>query len=277
MDPVQVAIMRVKAEIPRDILSQAFMPKRYDPTRRDRYFDNVSSTSIDEQIKLQVIEGRVSIDANLVGGTEMYLPIRLAELQTVDGWNMVYRFPREVTGGRRIISVHELNYGYTTGNWGGGGISPSNTNNLLSIAREIIRGTSGVQSVGSSYVQLVGINTVLVNDLNQAIGDAVLRCTLAHEPNFNDVKPAYYHNFSQLVLYAVKAHVHNQLVVDLDEGQIRAGMTLGRIREITDQYADMNQVYYDYLTTTFTKVMLMNDTEKYRKVLKLSLGSKPRW
>ena len=134
MDPVQVAIMRVKAEIPRDILSQAFMPKRYDPTRRDRYFDNVSSTSIDEQIKLQVIEGRVSIDANLVGGTEMYLPIRLAELQTVDGWNMVYRFPREVTGGRRIISVHELNYGYTTGNWGGGGISPSNTNNLLSIS-----------------------------------------------------------------------------------------------------------------------------------------------
>jgi len=277
MDPVQVAIMRVKAEVPRDLLDQAFMPKRYDPTRRDRYFDNVSTTSIDEQIRLHVIEGRVAVDVNLVGGTEMYLPLMMAELEMVDGWNMVYRFPREATGGRRIISAHELNYGYTTGSWAGGGITPSNTNNMLSIARQIIRSTSGVQSVGSSYVQLVGINTILVNDMNQIIGDAVLRCTLAHEPNFNDIKPAYYHNFSQLVVYAAKAHIHNTLVVDMDEGQIRAGMSLGRIREITDQYADSNQLYYDYLSTTWTKIALLNDTEKYRKVLKLSLGSKPKW
>lgn len=277
MDPVQVAIMRIKREIPRDILEQAFLPKRYDATRKDRYFDNVSAVSIDEQIRLQVIEGRVAIDANLVGGTEMYLPLMSAELQMVDGWNMIYRFPREITGGRRIITVHELNYGYASGFYAGGSINPVNNSNLLSVARQIIRGTTGVQSLGSSYVQLVGVNTVLVNDVNQMIGDAVIRCTLAHEPNFNDIKPAYYHNFSQLAVYAAKAHVHNTLLIDLDEGAIRAGMALGRVRETVDGYADANELYYAYLSTTWTKVALMNDTEKYRKVMQLALGSKPRW
>lgn len=275
MDPISVAIMRIKAEIPRDILDQAFSSKRYDPTRQDRYFDNISANALDQQIKTQVIEGRVSIDANLVSGTEMYLPLALAEIEVIDSWNVIYRFPREAVGGRRIVSAHELSYGYAFGAGGIGGVS-SGSNNLLSAARQVLRATTGTGNIGSSYVQLVGPNTILVNDVNQLIGDAVIRCTLTHEPNFNDIKPANYHNFGQLALLATKAHVHNRLVVDMDEGQIRAGMTLGRIREITDQYADANQLYYDYLTTTFTKVMTMNDTEKMRKILRMSLGSKPR-
>lgn len=278
MDPVTVALIKVKAEIPRDILKQAFMPKRYDPVENDRYFDNVTSVSIDQQIRQIVIEGRVSIDVNLIGGTEMFLPLGLAQREFLDAWNMIYRFSRDVLGGRRITTVHELVYGITQGLSGQGTAGyDGRASDLLLVGRDIMRAVGGTATLGTAYVQIVGVNTVLVNDANQVIGDAALRATVTHEPNFNDLKPVYYHAFAELVALAVKGYIYNTLVIDLDEGQIRGGMTLGRIREVVDSYADANQMYWEYLTTKWQRISTMNNTEQYRKILKMSLGAKPRY
>lgn len=278
MDPVTVALIKVKAEVPRDILKQAFMPKRYDPVRDERYFDNVTSVSIDQQIRDLVIQARVAIDINLIGGTEMFLPLALAERDYIDSWNIVYRFGRDALGGRKITTVHELVYGITQGLSGQGTAGYDNrASDLLLVGRDIMRAVSGMNTLGTAYVQLVGVNTILVNDTNQIIADAAIRATVSHEPNFADLKPAYYHAFAELVALAVKGYIHTALVVDIDEGQIRGGMTIGRIREIIDQYADANQMYWEYLTTKWQRIATMNDTEKYRKVMKLSLGAKPRY
>lgn len=277
MDPISVAILKCKAEIPFDILKQAFLPKRYDPTRKDRYFDNVTSTSIDHQIRQLVVEGRVSIDANLCGGTEMFLPLALAQREYVDKWNIVYRFDRDDLGGRRIVTVHELIYGMQPGYSGQTTGYDSRGSQMLQVGRDILRATVGTTQMGTSYVQLVGVNTILVNDISQIVGNAAVRCTLTHEPNFGDLKPAYYHKFAEMVALACKGHIYNTLVIDIDEGQIRGGATIGRIREIVDQYADANQMYWEYLTTRWKKISKLNNTEQYRKILKMSLGAKPRY
>jgi hypothetical protein len=277
MDPISVAILKCKADIPIDILKQAFLPKRYDPTRQDRYFDNVTSTSIDHQIRQLVVEGRVAIDANLCGGTEMFLPLAMAAREYVDQWNIVYRFNRDELGGRRIVTVHELIYGMQPGYSGQTTGYDSRGSQMLQVGRDILRATAGTTQMGTSYVQLVGVNTILVNDITQIVGNAAIRCTLTHEPNFNDLKPAYYHKFAEMVALACKAYIYNILIIELDEGQIRGGSTLGRIREIVDSYADAGQLYWDFLTTRWKKITTMNNTEQYRKILKLNLGAKPRY
>lgn len=277
MDPISVAILKCKAEIPRDILRQAFMPKRYDPTRKDRYFDNVTSTEIDQAIRDLVIEGRVAVDVNLCSGTEMFLPVTMAEHEYVDQWNIIYRFSRDQLGGRRITQVHELLYGMQPGYSGQTSGYDSRGSSLLQVARDIARATSGTTQMGSSYVQLVGVNTVLVNDITQIISNAAIRCRVTNEPNFANLKPCYYADFAEMVALAVKGHIYNILVIDLDEGQIRGGASLGRIREIIDSYADANQMYWEYVTTKWPVIGVLNDTEQWRKILKLSLGARPRF
>jgi hypothetical protein len=279
MDPVTTAINNIKFEVPREILNQAFMPKRYDPTRRVRYQDNVFAASIDELIRTIVVDGRVAIDVNLLSGTEMVLPLSHAERDHVDPWNVIYRFGTDVTGGRRITAVYEVLYGVTQGLNGNNvsGLTMQRSSAMLKVGRDILNASVGVNTASTSYCQLVGQNTVLVNDVNQMIAYGGLRCRLSHELNFNDIKPVYYHAFGELVTLATKAYIYNTLVIDLDEGAIKGGASLGRIREIVDQYADANQMYKEYLTTKWQRIGMMNDTEAYRKVMKLALGARPKF
>jgi hypothetical protein len=100
---------------------------------------------------------------------------------------------------------------------------------------------------------------------------------VSHEANFNNLDPMYYAEFAELVFRAVKAYIYNNLIIDLDEGQIRAGASLGRIREIIDSYADADQMYMDYLNVDWKKVGMLADQELKRKILKLSLGARPRY
>lgn len=276
MDPVSVALMRIRmGEIPRELLRLAFMPKRYDPTRQERYQDNVFASDIEHLMRLIVVEGRVSIDVNLISGTEMFLPLSMAEREYVDIWNVIYRFGREATGGRRIVTAHEVTYGQTQTMSGSlGGAFNTQASIALQATRDVLRATTGMQTLSTAYVQIVGVNTLLVNDINQMIGTAMVRCTLGHEPNFNDIKPHYVHAFGEMIVLAVKAYVFNQLVVDMDEGQIKSGMSVGRIREELDKLSDANAMYMEYLTKTWPKLGLMNDTERFKKVMKLALGSK---
>ena len=277
MTPISTAIQRVLREVPREILKQGFMPKRYDPVRGDRYFDNVDTISLDEQIRELVIEGRVAVDCNITGGTEVLLPMRNADREYVDSWNIIYRFPANILGKRKITQVHEMIYGLTQGLAGSTATGfDSRNSGVLKDVRNLIRATNGVAMMGTAYVQLLNHNTILVNDSNQVMGDAAVRCTITHEPNFNDIKVPYYRDFGEMVVLAVKAHIYNTLVVDLDEGFIRGGAALGRIREIIDGYADANQMYNEFVDNVWPKLAILMDPDKYRKVMKLSMGGKPR-
>lgn len=278
MDPVAVALMRIKHEVPRDVLEQAFLPSRYDPTRHERYSDKVHSGNLDFLIRTQVVDARVSIDVNLLTGTELYLPLALATREAVDPWNTIYRFDSIATGGRHIVTAHEVLYGLAQGIQSGSfGSFDTRSSQYLHIAKDILKAGGGTSPAGTAYVQLVAPNTVLVNDITQISGPGVLRCKLCHDLNFSDILPVYYHAFGELIVLATKAYIYNQLVIEIDESQLRGGMTIGRFREVVDQYADAGRMYMEYLTTRWQKIGTMNDTEQYRKIMKMNLGAKPKY
>jgi len=278
IDPISVAIMRTKRTIPIDVLNQAFMPKRYDPTRKERFYDNLEPGVIDHLIKKVIVDGRVAIDVNLISGTELYLPLGWAHREFIDPWNIIYRFDYKATGGRNITAAHEVLYGLTQGvQIGTYGAFDTRASQFLHVSRDILNAAGGTTPVGTAYVQIVAPNTILVNDINQVVGPGVLRCQLSHEPNFNNIPSHYYHAFGELIVLATKSFVYNTLVIDLDEGMLRAGQQIGRFREEVDKLADAETMYMEYLTTKWQKIANMADSERFRKILKITLGGKPKF
>lgn len=278
MDAVSYCVSKIRQHIPRQLLDEAFKPQRYDPIRSVRRYDNVLSQSLDDLIRTKIMEGMVGIDLEQIAGTEDLIPISMAERIPYDPWNVVYRFNKKDLGGRNIIKVHEILLGYNLG-FGVGGYGEQNRSKdmLTSVARDISRATTGVESTGSAYVELIGPNTVLVNDINIISGYTTLRCTLTYDKLFNEIKPAYRRDLAALSVLAAKAYIYNHLVIDVDEGVIRAGKTLGSFKQTLDKYEDSIQMYEEMIDTTISKIAIMNDTEQYRKVMKLALGSRPKY
>lgn len=278
MDAVSYCVSKIRQHIPRQLLDEAFKPQRYDPIRSVRRYDNVLSQSLDDLIRTKIMEGMVGIDLEQIAGTEDLIPISMAERIPYDPWNVVYRFNKKDLGGRNIIKVHEILLGYNLG-YGVGGYGEQNRSKdmLTSVARDISRATIGVPSTGSAYVELIGPNTILVNDINIISGYTTVRCTLTYDKLFNEIKPAYRRDLAALSVLAAKAYIYNHLVIDVDEGVIRAGKTLGSFKQTLDKYEDSIQMYEEMIDTTISKIAIMNDTEQYRKVMKLALGSRPKY
>jgi hypothetical protein len=123
-------------------------------------------------------------------------------------------------------------------------------------------------------VTLIGDNTVLVSDAQALPGVMYLRCMLQHEPNFANLPSAYYKKFSELCVLAAKAWIWTNLVIPLDEGLIKAGSTINRFREIVDSFQDADQMYEDFLRDKWRVSGVMADKEKYRRILRMTVGGR---
>lgn len=277
-DTLSYAISRIKRAIPKALLQEAFLPQRYDPGRKTRSYGNVLAQSLDDQIKSKVITGWIAPDLDNFAGVEDTIPLSLGTRETYDSWNVIYKFDSRALGNRTINKVHEVLYGMESGYGAGnyGPISPQGSK-MNHVMRDITRASTGAPTTGTAYVELIGPNIVLINDSNALSSWAYLRCTLSFDDTFSEIKPIYRSDFAQVAVLAAKAFIYNTLVIDVDEGVIRSGKALGRFREILDSYSDSLEVYDDLMNTKMRKIMIMNDTEQYRKVMKLALGAKPKF
>jgi len=264
---------QIKWEIPREIIQEAFMPRKYDPARRERYRDNQLGLNVDSIIRREVLEARVGVDVNLCSGVETTIRLTGIPMDIIDPWNIIYRIPQSMTGGRQITAVYSVTFG--EGNViGSNRMMMKGGSPLLEAAAGIYMSQAPIPAVHSPYVTLVGDNTVLINDAQALPGILYLRCMLTHEPNFNNIKPAYYRKFAELAILAAKAYIYNRLIIQLDEGEIKAGISIGRFREIVDSYADANQMYKEFLHDKWRVSSVCNDTEKYRRILRFTVGGR---
>ena len=277
-DAVSYAISRVKRAIPAQLLQEAFLPQRYDPTRKTRRFDSVLAQSLEEQIKARIIDSYIALDLATFAGTEDIIRLDMATREAYDPWNVIYRFDSRALGNRTINKVHEVLYGIQSG-FGTGNYGPLHpqSSKFVHVMKEVGAATAGSPNTGTAYVELIGPNTILINDVNALMGYASVRCTLSYDDTFSEIKSVYRRDFSELAVAAAKAYIYNTLVIDVDEGVIRGGKTVGRFREVLDSYQDQLQIYDELIDGKFQKIALMNDTEAYRKIMKLQLGSKPKY
>lgn len=264
MGPLSKCIDEVKFRIPRAILEAVFI-------KRAQHW-RLTPASLDEHILNEVVRPRVLVDCNLVGGTEVFIPLDGVPLERGNDYTTVYRIPKDKTQGRSIMSVLNITFSDPT-KVSSYGVAAGAHNSIMMQAGQAVMDAMGSMPVTSTaYVQLIGENVVMVRDTVVLPANIYLRCLLENDENMSHLQLKSYRDFSKLVEYAVKAYIYNEYVIPMDMGELYGGQALGRFKEIIDSYADAEELYQDFLRDKWQKISLMNDREQWTRFLRLGMG-----
>lgn len=270
MNPITKSLADLSFKIPKEILKEVFTPKTYNFRRQ--------AINYEEQITNLVIRSRVMVDCDLVGGTEVFIPLWEVPSQTLatDRLVTVYNIPLEKTQGRTITSVLSLSYinGPTASYMNATqAFDPCSVTDVGLAGKAMMDAGSSLPMPSSAKVQLIGHNVVMVKDTIVTSGLGLLRCILANDESFSHLQIRSIPYFSRLVELAVKSYIYNNYTITLDRARIEGGAEIGRFKEIVDGYADAEEMYQDYLLNTWQKTAFMNDRESFERFMKTMIGA----
>lgn len=268
MNPIQKAIMDVKYKIPPQILQAAFVHREFGH-RPIPY-------NVDALIRDRVIDARVLVDCNLVGGQQVVIPLINVVPEYLDPTTVIYRIPKALTQGRMITRALSMSVG--AGSAAAMGLL-NNTNGyaysgLEDAADAVAASHNAIPMVSTAYIRIIAENTIMVTEQVALPSNISLRCMLEYDPDLTQLKPTSFPKFSRLVELAVKAYIHNELIIPMGQGQLSGGMELGRFREVIDSYADSNELYDTYLQETWRKVALLDDATSRERHLRIIAGAR---
>jgi hypothetical protein len=264
MDCIRYSLANIKRVIPMEILRTVFL-------QRQAFFrDNMEN--IDEDIMSAVIRPRVLVDCNLVGGTEVFLPLDGLPVYRQNDYTSVYRIPKEYTQGRSIMSVMNITFSDPTKVSSYGVAAGDQNTFMLQGAQAVMDAQGSIPVTSTAYVQLIGENVVMVRDTVVLPANIYLRCQLANDENMSHIQLRSYKPFSEMVILAVKAYIYNAYIIQMDLGQLFGGQNIGRFKEVVDSYADTNELYETFLHERWSKIALMNDRESWMRQIRLTIG-----
>lgn len=260
-NPIQYAINHIRNTIPREILEKVFFSNKYWRTK--------DATSLDHRIREEVIDARVTVDCNLVGGMQTTIYIQPGWMEWIDPMIAIARIPKEATQGRSITRALSISYGASVvapaqGSYGG--------SVLLSKANNVLQSNSPVTVVATAEVNLVGENMIQIRDNVAISGTLYLRCWLEHDANFNHLAKPSWMNFAKLCEYACKAYVYNNTIIDMDRAYVDGGVELGRWASKIEEYSDAEENYQDYFHEKWKQVSVLNDPEAHRRHISMTVG-----
>lgn len=265
MDILAHAIATVRFSVPIEVLQEAFIPKVYGIAR--------TMQSMDENMMALVIRPRVMVNANIVGGTEEWVPLSGIPVTRTNDYTSVYRVPKAKTAGREILAVKNITFSDPT-KVSSYGVAAGDQNTTLMQAGQTMMDALGSMPVTSTArVSLIASNTIMVRDTIVLPANIYVRCLLANDDTLSHIPIRAYNAFAEMTLLAVKSFVYNSTRVRLDKGALAGGQDLGVITQIIDEYKDAEQMYLDFLKTKWAKIAMMSDVEQQTRFLRWQLGS----
>lgn len=269
MNAVSKALDEIKRTIPKEILKIAF---------NDRLNDwRKAPVSLDEKIMVDVIRPRVLVDANIVGGVEVIVPLDNLQGTYFDNFTIMYEIPPEMVNNREIISVKSIGYlpyavSFSSFGAGVGVVGPSGISDLTGAGQRVGDAVSNIPPVSEANVDLIGYNTIVIRNFRRITAAYHLRCMVANENNLNNINPRSYHAFAKLCILAVKSHIYNTLIINIDKAYLSGGQDLGSVKNYIEAQADAEEMYQTYLRETWRKVALLNDRAAYLRLLKVQVN-----
>lgn len=260
MNALQKALSEIKHTIPPEVLQIGFV---------ENYNRVNQVTSLDERILNSVIRSRVMVDANMVGGTTVQIPIASCQTNATIYNEYIITVPKTQTNYKSIVAVHSL-----LSNTGIASTLPNyNTSPLITQSYHMYNSLTTMNVIQTNRLELIGENIILVQDPSLTLFNAVLKCVLEYDKNMNDLHPRYIRDFAKLCIYAVKAYIYNNFKVKLDQGYIYAGHELGTVTEIVDSYSDAEENYQTFIDEVFRKIAFMNDGLNNTRFIQAQFGN----
>lgn len=259
------AVQDVMYTIPEEILIQVFTPQR----NEWRAF----AGSIEESILATVVRPRVIPDASIAKGEHMIIRLTNIAPKTIDEFRCIYEVPERLLMGKTILSVLDVSYAPYSGGIGlpgnvYGGVGPMYSQDVMTATTQMVEASSAIPNVSTARVELVGVNTVLVEDSQRFNSAYDLSCYVTDSNYMNKVDPRNFEYFSTLVEYAVKAHIYRKQSVLMDRGQVEGGSVIGMFKTIIDSYADAETNYRTWLKEKWAKVAFMDNRRRYMRFVR---------
>ena len=212
------------------------------------------------------------IDCNLLGGTEVWVLLDGCGQRGETPFDTVFRIPKKRTNGRSILTVLNVSFADPTRISAVGIAALNQANTMLQVGQCGGRCDGHGADHLDRRIELVSENVVHVRDVLTVPSNSYLRCIVANDENLNNIQLRSFHAFCKLVEYAVKSYIYNTYTVQLDIGELKGGQNLGKIKEIIDSDADAEQNYEDYLKEKWAKIAIMNDGERWLRILRMQIG-----
>lgn len=267
MGPIEKAIDEVRFEIPYEILNETFRVDR-------NVFGSFRGTqiSLEARIREEIIMKRVLVDTNIIGGTEVLVPLAGLPQRYHDDMTFVVTIPKTYTEGKSISSV--LSVSQAPDGWMGTMYAEPQSGTMYENRMDaLFHGASGGGGcLIDSRVRLIGDNVVYIKIVNETTGDLFLRCRVGFDEQLSTLPQAAWLDFAELTVLATKAHISRELSIRIDEGQLSGGMNVGRFKEYVDEYRDANQLYKEFLTETWGRVMALNDETRHSRAIQFQFG-----
>jgi hypothetical protein len=266
MNPITKALDEVMFRIPREILKVVFL----EPYQQYRDLP----ADIKERIRFMVLQQRVLVDCNLVNGVETRIDLSDVPSETVDnGYTTVFQIPKSKTNGRSILSVFDVTFGNLYHSQSGYGMySNGRSSPALQMAATVMESQLRTPNIGTTRVELIGENVVMVQGSVILPQSLYLRCSLENDENLSNIQARSYLVFARLVELAVKAYIYNSYIIQLDMGELRGGVQVGKFKEIVEGYSDAETMYQEHLNEVWAKVAFMNDQESMHRFISLLSG-----
>lgn len=264
MGPIDRAITELRFRIPPRVLDAVFVRKQV------RW--RAVPQSFEQSVLEAVVRPRVLVDCNLVGGTHATISLEGLACDTIDIGTYVYRIPKDRTQGRSIVSVLNLSFASPMNPLAYGGVQYGNISTALTAGQAVMDVHAAAPYTSTARCSLIGENVVLIRDAAQPTALSCLRVILGNDENLSHIKMRSYRHFSKLVELAVKSYIYNEYILEMDMAELVGGQALGRFKEVIDGYADSEELYQEYINTTWTKVAFMNDDESYGRFINTIIG-----
>lgn len=267
MNAIMYAVNEIKSKIPYEILHAAFMI--------DEAQEIANLTTLEEKITRKLIKKRVMLDANIVGGSELIVPIGNITPAQVSDFYTVYSIPPEHTNNREIMSVLGLvNMPYMSGlgsgvplgsypgMWQAGAGSP-----VLSVADRIGSAAAPSGIMTNAHTEIVSYNTILIYAYYTLLGRYGVRVIVENDSNMNNIQPRSYKTFGMLCSLACKSYIYNKLIIPINSGYLASGQDLGVFKSIIEGYESAEEDYRTFINEVWGKVAYMNDTARHYRYI----------
>lgn len=264
MNPMAKALDEIQFEIPPQILKAFF-------TKNDFYLCS-SPVSMETRIREQVIDARVLVDMDIIGGAEDYISLAApVRSEYVDKFTVMYQIPDELTQNRPIRQIYSVHFGIL-------GYELANNHGFVgqsamgSAVRKVLDSALRTPPAATSYINLINHNTFIVKYTYLPYSAAFVRCRLGNDEALAFIRPQSIPVFAELCVLATKAFIYNTQRIQIGQAYLSGGQELGEFKDAVMEWSDANEQYKEKLKVWKNISQNFNDPESRRRTIRTLIG-----
>ena len=244
---MQYVLSHIFENIPEQILELTFKSRQF-------------NTTLEQRIISKVIEGPVLLDTNLVGGKPRVIIMNAAwqmPLNHIESYGILgagiessyYIVPPEAREHRNISSVLSIS-SYAGGAFNGSGVNFNGAGGFGNTANGLLGEMLGTHTLANRAImpQVTLEGTNIIRFYPELITDGVaVRVMLEHDSEFLNMNTSGIYALRKFCLCAVQRHIVKELIVPIDETEVVAGMEIGIVKTLIQQYQQEAEKYDELL------------------------------